>query len=100
MSYHGKKILGLILARGGSKSIPRKNIRHLGGKPLLTHTIEKAKAAKYIDRLILSTDDAEIAEVGKKHGAEVPFLRPKELAEDSTQDHPVFIHAIKWLEEN
>jgi len=98
--YSNKKILGLILARGGSKSIPKKNIKNLGGKPLIAHTIEKAKASKYIDRLVLSTDDVEIGEVGRKYGAETPFMRPKELAEDSTQDFPVFVHAIKWLEEN
>lgn len=98
--YKNKRILGLIPARGGSKSIPKKNIKLLGGKPLIAHTIEKAKASKYIDRLILSTDNEEIAEVGKKYGAEIPFMRPKELAEDHTQDFPVFQHAIKWLEEN
>jgi len=92
--------LGLILARGGSKSIPKKNIKLLGGKPLLAHTVEKAKAAKYIDRLILSTDDKEIADVGRKYGAEVPFTRPAELAEDSTTDYPVFVHAVEWLEKN
>lgn len=100
MAYGDKKVLGLILARGGSKSIPKKNIKLLGGKPLIVHTIEKAKASKYIDRLILSTDNEEISEVGRKHGAETPFVRPKELAEDATQDFPVFQHAIKWLEEN
>lgn len=98
--YKNKKILGLIPARGGSKSIPKKNIKFLGGKPLIAHTIEKAKASKYIDKLILSTDNEEIAEVGRKYGAETPFVRPKALAEDSTQDLPVFQHAIKWLEEN
>lgn len=88
------------MARGGSKSIPKKNIKLLGGKPLIAYTIEKAKAAKYIDRLILSTDDLEIAEVAKQYGCEVPFMRPKELAEDSTQDYPVVEHALKWLKEN
>ena len=98
--YDGKKILGLIMARGGSKSIPKKNIKLLGGKPLIAHTIEKAKAAKYIDRLILSTDDLEIAEVAKKYGCEVPFMRPSELAQDNTQDYPVMAHALEWLEKN
>ncbi len=98
--YKNKKILGLILARGGSKSIPRKNIKLLGGKPLIAHTIEKAKASKYIDRLILSTDDQEIAEVAKSYGCEVPFIRPKELAEDDTQDYPVVAHALEWLRKN
>ncbi len=98
--YKNYKILGLILARGGSKTIPKKNIRLLGGKPLLAHTIEKAKSSKYIDRLILSTDDMEIAEIGEKYGADVPFMRPSELAQDDTADYPVFVHALKWLAEN
>ena len=65
--HKNHKVLGLIVARGGSKSIPKKNIKLLGGKPLIAHTIEKAKVAKYIDRLILSTDDLEIADVEKKY---------------------------------
>lgn len=88
------------MARGGSKSIPKKNIKLLGGKPLIVHTIEKAQAAQYIDRLILSTDDAEIAEVAKKHGCEVPFTRPVELAQDNTPDYPVVVHTLEWLEKN
>lgn len=100
MSYQGKKVLGLLLARGGSKSIPQKNIKLLGGKPLIAHTVEKAKASKYIDRLVLSTDSEEIAEVGRMYGAETPFMRPPELAEDATQDFPVFVHALRWLEEH
>jgi len=98
--YQDKKILGLIMARGGSKSIPKKNIQFLGGKPLIAHTIQKAQAAKYIDRLILSTDDVEIAEVAKKYGCEVPFMRPAELAQDHTQDYPVMAHALEWLKQN
>ncbi len=88
------------MARGGSKSIPKKNIKLLDGKPLIVHTIAKAKAAKYIDRLILSTDDAEIAAVAKKYGCEVPFIRPAGLAEDHTPDYPVVAHAIEWLYKN
>lgn len=88
------------MARGGSKSIPKKNIKLLGGKPLIAHTIEKAQAAKYIDRLILSTDDPEIAEVARSYGCEVPFIRPAELAEDHTPDYPVAVHALEWLEKN
>lgn len=88
------------MARGGSKSIPKKNIKFLGGKPLIAHTIEKAQAAKYIDRLILSTDDEEIAKVAREYGCEVPFVRPKELAQDDTPDHPVFVHALEWLKKN
>lgn len=98
--YQQNRVLGLILARGGSKSIPKKNIKLLGGKPLIAHTIEKAKASRYIDRLILSTDSEEIAEVGRRYGAETPFIRPKELAEDATPDYPVFAHTLEWLKEH
>mgnify|MGYP001575396643 CR=1 FL=1 len=90
----------MIMARGGSKSIPRKNIKPLGGKPLIAHTIEKAQASKYISRLILSTDDAEIAIVAQRYGCEVPFMRPAELAQDNTLDLPVVEHALNWLKEN
>ncbi len=93
------RILGIIPARGGSKSVPRKNIKDLGGKPLIAWTIEAAKASGVFDRLILTTDDAEIAEVGKRYGAEVPFMRPPELAEDTTPTLPVLQHALTWLKE-
>lgn len=95
--YKQFKVLGFIMARGGSKGVPRKNIRLLMGKPLVGYTIESAKGSKYIDRLIISTDDQEIADVAKFFGAEVPFLRPKELAQDTTRDFPVFQHALEWL---
>lgn len=98
--YGDYRVLGLIMARGGSKSIPKKNIKLLGGKPLIAHTIEKAKAAKYIDRLVLSTDDAEIAEAAKSYGCEVPFMRPAGLAQDHTPDYPVMFHALEWLAQN
>lgn len=94
------RILGIVVARGGSKSIPRKNIKPLGGKPLIAWTIEQAKKSGIFDRIILSTDDEEIAEVGKKFGAEVPFMRPKELAEDATPTLPVLQHAVRRLKEN
>jgi CMP-N-acetylneuraminic acid synthetase len=94
------KVLALIPARGGSKGIPRKNIYKMVGKPLVAWTIESARNAKLIDRVIVSTDDEEIAEVARKFGAETPFMRPKELAEDDTPDLPVFQHALKWLKEN
>ena len=94
------KILGIIPARGGSKSIPRKNIKELGGKPLIAWTIEAAKASGVLDRAILTTDDDEIAEVGKRWGIEAPFMRPKELAEDKTPTLPVLQHAVRWLKEN
>ncbi|KLU62649.1 CMP-N,N'-diacetyllegionaminic acid synthase [Peptococcaceae bacterium CEB3] len=93
------RILGIIPARGGSKGIPRKNIRLLGGKPLLAWTIEAALAAKCLDRLILTTEDEEIAKVGRKYGCEVPFLRPAELALDTTPGIEPVLHAIRWLAE-
>ncbi len=92
------KVLGLIPARGGSKGVPRKNIRFLAGKPLLGYTAEAALAAKRLTRVVLSTDDEEIAEVGRGYGIEVPFLRPVELAEDITPTLPVVQHAIHFLE--
>lgn len=94
------EILGLITARGGSKSIPKKNLYPVLGKPLLLYTIEAAQRSKLITRLVISTDDEEIAEVARRAGVEVPFLRPKELAEDLTPDLPVFQHALTWLKEN
>ena len=94
------RILGVITARGGSKSIPGKNIKDLAGKPLIAWTIEAAKKSGVFDRIILTTDDAEIAEVGKHWGAEVPFIRPTELAQDTTPHLPVMQHAVGWLKEN
>lgn len=91
------KILGIITARGGSKGVPRKNIRVLGGKPLIAHTIDAAHASGVFDRVILSTDDDEIAGVGKQYGVEVPFMRPPELAQDTTPTLPVLVHAVAWL---
>jgi len=91
------KILGLITARGGSKGIPGKNIKLLAGKPLIAYTIEAANESGVIDRLILSTDDEAIAEVGKKYGAEAPFSRPAKLAKDNTPTLPVLAHAVEWL---
>ncbi len=93
-------ILGFIPARGGSKNLPGKNIKLLNGKPLIAYTIEIAIKNKNIDRVIVSTDDEEIAEISKKYGAEVPFLRPEELAQDNTPDKPVMLHLINWLKEN
>ena len=93
------RVLGLIPARGGSKGIPRKNIRLLCGKPLLHYTTEAALAARHLSRVILSTEDEEIAEVGRRGGVEVPFLRPPELAEDETPMLPVVQHTIGWMEE-
>lgn len=91
------KILALIIARGGSKGVPRKNIKLLAGKPLIAYPIDEAKKSKYINRIILTTDDVEIAEIGRKYGAETPFFRPAELAQDATTELPVVQHALNWL---
>lgn len=94
-----KNILALIPARGGSKGIPRKNIRSFAGYPLIAWSIAAAKQSELVTRVIVSTDDEEIASVARAWGAEAPFLRPAELAQDATTDLPVFEHALKWLEE-
>lgn len=94
------KVLGIITARGGSKGIPGKNIKPMLGKPLIAYTIEAAKASGAFDRLILSTDDAAIADVAKQYGCDVPFMRPAELAQDNTQHLPVLRHAVEWLKTN
>jgi CMP-N,N'-diacetyllegionaminic acid synthase len=90
-------ITGLILARGGSKGIPRKNIVPLAGKPLIAWTIEAGVKSGVLDRLMVSTDDTEIAEVSRAWGAEVPFLRPQELARDETPSMDAVLHALRWL---
>ncbi|MEA2558525.1 MAG: CMP-N,N-diacetyllegionaminic acid synthase [Acidobacteriota bacterium] len=92
------RVLGIVPARGGSKGIPGKNVRPLGGKPLLVHTAEAALAARLLSRVVLTTDDEEIAEVGRVCGLEVPFLRPAELAMDDTPTLPVLQHAVTELE--
>jgi len=92
------KIVATICARGGSKGVPKKNIRLLCGKPLIVHTIEVAKKCKLINRIIVSTDDLEIAEIAREAGVDVPFLRPKELALDNTAKLPVIKHAVQFLE--
>lgn len=92
-------IVGLIPARGGSKGVPGKNIKPLDGKPLICWTIEAAQRAKYLDRVIVSTDCPEIAAVAAAAGAEVPFMRPAELAGDRTPDGPVMRHLLQWLGE-
>jgi len=90
-------VLGLIPARGGSKGIPGKNIVALAGKPLLAWTCEAARASRSLSRVVLSTDDPKIAEVGRTCGVEVPFLRPVELARDDTPSVDVALHALQWL---
>jgi len=98
--YKGKNILGLIPARGGSKGLPRKNIKPLLGKPLIAWTIEQALASEYLDKVIVSTDEKEIADISKKYGAEVPFMRPKELAKDNAKGIDVVLHVIDWFMKN
>lgn len=92
------RVLGIIPARGGSKGIPRKNIKPLCGKPLLAYTTEAARGSKYLTRVILSTDDEEIASVGQALGLDIPFMRPSNLAQDDTPTVPVMIHAVETLE--
>ncbi|MCJ7700001.1 MAG: acylneuraminate cytidylyltransferase family protein [Anaerolineales bacterium] len=94
------KTLAIIPARGGSKSIPDKNIIEVGGKPLLAWTILAAQNSSNIDRLVVTTDDPKIAEVAEEYGAEVPFLRPTELAQDDTPGITPIIHAVNWLSAN
>lgn len=96
---NNKTVLAIIPARGGSKGVPRKNIRDLAGKPLIAWTIEEAKKSNYIDRLILSSEDAEIIQVAKRWGCEVPFVRPSELAQDDTPGIEPVLHAIYTLPE-
>lgn len=92
--------LALIPARGGSKSIPRKNIRPFAGHPLIAYSIAAGLAAEMVTRVVVSTDDEEIAAVARRYGAETPFLRPAALSQDHTPDLPVFQHALEWLAEN
>jgi CMP-N-acetylneuraminic acid synthetase len=94
----GSGHLALIPARGGSKGVPRKNIRLLAGKPLIVYSIETALASSKIDRVVVSTDDPEIAEVAKQHGAEVPFMRPQELASDDSPEWLTWQHAVRSLQ--
>lgn len=94
------EILALIPARGGSKSLPRKNIRPLAGIPLIEYSIAAALSSSLVKRTIVSTDDEEIAQIAQAYGAETPFLRPVELAQDDTTDYPVFTHTLGWLREN
>ncbi len=94
------EVLAIIPARGGSKGIPRKNIRNFAGYPLIAWSIAAAKQSESVTRVIVSTDDEEIAAVGREWGAETPFLRPAELAQDNSTDLPLFEHALKWLAEN
>ncbi len=91
------KSIAIIPARGGSKRIPRKNIKDFFGKPLIAYSIQTALESKLFDKIIVTTDDEEIANVAKKYGAEVPFIRPKELSDDFTGTDDVIKHALNWL---
>ncbi len=93
------KSIAIIPARGGSKRIPRKNIKDFFGKPLIAYSIEAALESKLFDKIIVSTDDAEIAEIAKKYGADIPFMRPKELSDDFTGTDDVTNHALEWFRE-
>jgi len=92
------RAVAIIPARGGSKRIPRKNIKDFHGKPLIAYSIEVALASKLFEKIIVTTDDEEIASIAKEYGAEVPFLRPKELSDDFTGTEDVINHTLKYLE--
>ena len=94
------EVLAIIPARGGSKSIPRKNILPFAGYPLIAYSIAASLGSKTITRTIVSTDDSEIASISRQFGAGVPFLRPAEHSQDATPDFPVFKHALEWLQDN
>ena len=91
-------VLAIVPARGGSKGIPRKNVREVAGHPLIAYSIAAGLAAEHVDRVLVTTDDEEIAGVARAYGADVPFRRPRELAADDTPDLPVFLHALDWLD--
>jgi YrbI family 3-deoxy-D-manno-octulosonate 8-phosphate phosphatase len=94
------EVLALVPARGGSKGIPRKNIRDFAGHPLIAYSVAAGLQSEMVTRTIMSTDDDEIAAVARQYGAETPFLRPDEISQDQTLDLPVFQHALTWLAEN
>lgn len=93
-------VVAIILARGGSKGVPGKNVALVAGKPLIAWTIDTALQSQLLDRVIVSTDDKEIADVAQHHGAEVPFLRPAELAKDETPGIAPLLHAVRWLDKH
>lgn len=100
MNTKTPRILGVIPARGGSKGIPKKNIRLMNGEPLISYTIKAAQGCRQLDHVIVSTDSEEIASVVRRYDGEVPFLRPAEFAQDDTPDKPVLLHAVQWLQKN
>jgi len=91
------EVLAIILARGGSKGLPRKNLATIGGRPLISYTIGVALQARSISRVIVSTDDEEIADISRQLGAEVPFIRPAKLADDHADPSDVVGHALEWV---
>ncbi len=93
-----KEVMALIPARGGSKSVPRKNLLSVAGRPLIAYSILHAQSCPSVTRIVVSTDDDEIADVARQHGAEVPFKRPAEAATDMATDFQVFHHALRWLQ--
>ena len=95
-----KNVVGIIPARGGSKGVPKKNIREIGGFPMIAYSIIAAKFVENMGRCIISTDSNEIAEVAKSFGGDVPFLRPSELATDSSTDIEYIRHAMEWFNDN
>ena len=94
--YEGRRILGLIPARGGSKGLPGKNLRELGGKPLIAWSIEASRQSRFVDATLVSTDCPQIAESARRYGAEAPFLRPAELATDTARSFDAILHALAW----
>jgi len=94
------KAIAIIPARGGSKRIPKKNIKDFFGKPLIAYSIQTALASKLFDKVIVTTDDDKIAAIAKEYGAEVPFIRPKELSDDFSGTQEVIDHAVEWLEDH
>jgi len=97
--YKDHVVVCVIPARGGSKGVPRKNIKPFAGKPLIAYTIEQSLQSEYIDRTIVSTEDREIANISRQYGAQVPFMRPDDLAGDQVATVDVLLHTINWLEE-
>lgn len=98
MSQPGVSVLAIVPARGGSKGVPRKNVRTLGGEPLIGHTLRVAKASRYVTRVVVSTDDAEVAAVAREYGVEVPFERPADLATDVASQMDVVLHSLREVE--
>jgi CMP-N,N'-diacetyllegionaminic acid synthase len=96
----GQKIMVIIPARGGSKGIPNKNITSLGNKPLISYVIETARKSKHVNRVVVSTDDEKIAQTSRYYGAEVPFMRPSEMAQDESPVMPAIHHAVEWFAQN